>query len=211
MMNRKILLLLLILGSGSILATVYASNTTITNTSVSTTTVNTSDLVASHDVNTTNLFVTGTCSGCGAMEGSYNSYSTTLNQTVTGSQATTIVGLQSANDGSILGLDFHRASLVLVNGTVIKNIPTIPNFQSDQRLTSQSVNGVYFVALNSTGNILVYKNHVLLTTIGIKTSQFYLGNLNTASIVMSPNGKYIALYGADSGNVLDRLLIFQGS
>ncbi len=62
-------MIILILGVGSV-AIAYASNTTITNTSVSTTTVNTSDLVASHDVNVTNavntkdLTITGSCTGC---------------------------------------------------------------------------------------------------------------------------------------------------
>lgn len=58
-MNRNLIILIAVIAAGSIVAIAYATNTTITNTSVSTTTVNTSDLVASHDVNTTNLFVNG--------------------------------------------------------------------------------------------------------------------------------------------------------
>src|SRR5579864_447294 len=119
-MNKKILILALVIGIGSFVTIAYATNTTITNTSVSTTTVSTSDLVASHDVNTTNLFVTGTCTGCGVNEGNFNNYNTfpiLLNTTFGNGQFPNSVMI--SNDGTVSASDRTNTYVINSLGFVI--------------------------------------------------------------------------------------------
>lgn len=196
-MKKQTLAIIGIIAAGSLFSIVYATGTVITDSGITTPTLTTGSIVNS-----------GSCTGCGASEGSYSSWSTTLNQTVTGSHASLVVNLQINNNGTTTGLDLQKASVINIAGSVVSNIAVSENTQSDQPIISQSVNGEYIVTLGS-NNISVFKNDLFFKSYTLTTANF--SNMNTVSLAISPNGKYIVAYGEDTGTALERLVVFKGS
>lgn len=166
--------------------------------------------------NFNNVLVTGTCTGCGGGEGSFTSYSTILNQTITGTTGWPARYLFVSNDGSNLGADNEpRNFLILLNGTV-KFTQVIANSGFDKFVPEaiQSPSGEYKAILNTSGNtISIYKNNVFLQNIGINLSQFSVTGLdsNDFAINISSDGKYISLFSADITGSVDRIVEFRGS
>lgn len=196
--HRQFLIILCIIVAGSIFATVSA--TTI-----------------SGDIITNNLTVTGTCTGCGvggASEGSYSHYNTidlntTLSLGFVNSQTTDV---HISNDGNIIYSGNVLNVSMLHNGTW-----TLANFSytniSDKQ-QGQSLTGKYQVILDDTTNLNVdvLKDGLYLQALGINLSQFTTPSTNGAiGIAISPDGKYIAVVGEDSGGVDQRILIFRGT
>ena len=75
-----------------------------------------------------------------------------------------------------------------------------------------SATGEYkFVFNTAGGQFKVFKNNSLLQTFTIDKTQFALSSMGQVAMGISPNGKYIEVYGPDSVATLNRLLVFQGS
>lgn len=163
--------------------------------------------------NFNNVLITGSCTGCGG-EGSFTTYSTLLNQTITSSSSSILRSLSVANDGSILAYDNNcKASIVFVNGTQ-KVLGSSDSCTPDiHRLNGQSETGIYKFYAESLagGTIVIYKNNALLETVTIDTSQFDVINFADQAISISPDGHYIVIYGPDVGVTLQREVILRGS
>src|SRR5690348_7491948 len=98
--RTSILGIIAILGVGVFLSVTYAASTIITDTSIS----------------TTNLTVTGTCSGCGG-DGSFTTYALVTNKTVTNNQLdSSNLYLKMANDGSSFFIE-RQFDYVILNST----------------------------------------------------------------------------------------------
>lgn len=160
--------------------------------------------------NFNNVLITGACTGCGG-SGSFTSYTLQLNETVAGTNQRTSQSILVSTDGSILGSDSQNDAIVFLNGTV-KAVYTNDGSTATPTSTDQSIDGVYKVIIDNSGNsIVVYKNNVLIQTITINPSAFSTGfNLSKESIGISSDGKYIAIYGPDI-SAENRLTVFKGS
>lgn len=202
--KKQLILIILILGTGSILGTVYASGTIITNTSVTTTTLN-----------AVNLVLSGTCTGCGGGEGSFTTYSTILNTTVTGTTRSAASNLLVSDNGTVFGLDVgHVASLITINGIVQQQISSIDNMATihGYQNIAQSPTGKYKAILDDAIPLIhVYKNDIPLLNLGFNSTQFFTGGADTPAIAISSNGKYIAFWAENADTNTVRLIVFQGS
>jgi len=157
------------------------------------------------------LTVTGSCSGC-IGSGSFTTYAKSLNSTIAGSSGDSVVGLQTALDGSVIvSNSADKVSIVKLDGTVVIVNSAPSGFVNSGEVSSaQSTDGVYKILLTSSG-INVYKSSTLLTTIGIKKSDFFGSDLSTVSVGISADGKYITLAGKDTAGALNRVVILTGS
>uniref|UniRef100_A0AAT9JH15 ORF17 n=1 Tax=Nitrosopumilaceae spindle-shaped virus TaxID=3065433 RepID=A0AAT9JH15_9VIRU len=159
--------------------------------------------------NFNNVLVTGTCTGCGAGEGSFTHYNTiALNTTVTGFRDTLIGELHVGNDGAIISHGDNNNKIVYINGTQVfeESSHTTPGSSQE---TDQSQTGEYKIVLDTNaGTVEVYKNNSFIQGLGLNTAQFTGFKIG---IAISPDGKYIAVLGEDSGGAVDRLVVFQGS
>lgn len=192
-MKRQSLAIIPILVIGSLFGVAYSASTIISDSGITTPTIT----------------VSGACNGCGN-EPSFTSWATVLNETVAGSQGKQNSGIAIGNDGSVLFSDSgFETALVLVNGTVVTVTPS-PDVGLTIPVFSLSSTGEYKIIEYSNG-IHVYKNNILVKTLGVTLAQFKFGVLGNEGISISPDGKYIALQGIDSGATSARLLIFEGS
>lgn len=195
MQKTNLIILSILIVGGMFIGLSYAA-TTITDTSIT----------------TTNLTVTGTCSGCGNIEGTFTTWSKSLNQTIAGSSGDPVILLLTSADGSVIVQNSNdKVSLIKLDGTVVI-VNTAPSSTSNTGETplAQSISGQYKALLTSSG-VNVYKNNSLLTTIGIKTSDFFGANLGTVSVSISPDAKYISIAGKDTGGALNRIIVLTGS
>ena len=190
-MNRQNLLILAIIGTGSILSGLAYG-------------------VTNGQIIVGDLTITGTCTGCG--EPSFTTYATILNSTITPTHGNTIERLLVSNDGSILGYDQSR------NSTIITKTGSFIAFAQDAGTNTgpyyngQSQGGEYKIIVNdSTNTLFIYKNNILLQTKTITAANFFGGTLGTCAIGISGNGKYIAVYGDNSANDYNRLVILEGT
>jgi len=158
------------------------------------------------------LTVTGTCSGCGVVEGGYTTWAVSLNSTIAGTNGNPVMALQTSTDGSVIVSNTNdKVAIVKLDGTVVTVTTTPSNFDNTgQQSSAQSLSGTYKAILTSAG-VTVYKSNTLLTTIGIKAANFQGSTLGTVSVSISPDGKYISLAGEDTGAALDRVVILTGS
>lgn len=194
-MKKQTIMIIILLSVGTLFGVGYSAST----------------IISDSGITTSNLTVTGTCTGCGG-SGTFTTYSTILNTTITGTSGSSNVGLFTSNDGSILAQDStSKISLTLLNGTVV-SVTNDPSGSTNigQQAIAQSSDGKYKTILKS-DSILVYKNNVLLQTIGIKKSDFVFSDLTTVSVSISPDAHYISIAGRDTGGAIDRIVIFQGS
>lgn len=196
-MNRQHLLILAIIGTGSILSGLAYG---VTNGSI---------IVG-------DLTVTGTCTGCGG-SGDFTTYSTLLNQTVTGTTGFAGTSLELADDGSLVAMDLNSKLIsVKSDGTIVLAHSFASTSTTDvTRSIVQTPDGKYFAILNSTSkSIDIYKNHILLQKIGVDMTQFVGGiSLENSDFAfnISPNGKYIGLLANDVSNAIDRMIVFRGA
>ena len=183
---------------GGLISVAYASSTIITDTGIT----------------TTNLTILGTCTGCGGTEGTFSSWTSVFNNTVTGSSGCTGATISVNNTGTVIFEDACPNTFIVdPSGNNIQKIvnPLISTPAPSQM--SQSVNGLYQVALN-TNAIKVYKNNVLVQTVGLRLANFAGGSISgggPVGMAISPNGQFIAVQGEDVGTLLDRLVILKGS
>ena len=165
--------------------------------------------------NFNNVLVTGTCSGCGG-EGSFTTWSNTLNSTIAGTGGFSTDYIFVGNDGSINTYDSNKKmAYVLTNGTIITVNDNISNQNLDlNKASEQSMTGEYRILMNGTDNtVVVYKNNIVKQKIGIKISDFFSSSFGSTDFGcnISPNGKYIACSGEDTGGSLDRIIEFVGA
>ena len=197
-MNQRILITLIILaGIGSIGSVLAYSGT-----------------ISAAQGNFNNVLVTGTCSGCGAGEGSFTSWTTLTNTTLGTVSVSNADNVIVSNNGSILAetIDCTDAYF-FTNGTVIRTTNSLSLCPANQDSSDQSITGKYQIIYDAdrTNNIYIYKNNVLQDTKMIQASQFSGGVLSSTSVGISPDGKYIVVYGTDSGVASQRLIVLQGS
>ena len=180
---------------GGLISVAYASSTIITDTGIT----------------TTNLTILGTCSGCGASEGSFNSWNTMALNGSTSAVDLTLCFVKVGNDGAVLTEGNNRAALIYVNGTEKFNHAS--NGCASGNNIDQSMLGTYKVLLNSdaAGKVSVYKSGQFKQLLGINLSQFSGSSITTGSIAISPDGHYIAVAAENSGASGDKVLVFQGS
>lgn len=194
-MNRQSLLIIAIIAGGSILSGLAYG-------------------VTNGTIVVGDLTITGTCSGCGVVEGIYSHYNTidlntTLSLGFVNSQTTDV---HISNDGNIIYSGNVLNVSMLHNGTW-----TLANFSygniSDKQ-QGQSLTGKYQIILDDTTNLNVdvLKDGLYLQALGINLSQFTTPSTNGAiGIAISPDGKYIAVVGEDSAGFDQRILIFRGT
>lgn len=173
----------------------------------------TSTVISDSGIITSNLTVTGTCTGCGGGEGDFTTYSNFLNATIGGaSLGNNIKALLTANDGSFMFSDnAFQNIIVFANGTVIKEYDsTFEDFPNGDKLFDQSSTGKYKIIYDQghSNEIKVYKDNSLLQSIGIDTSQV---SANECSTAISANGKYISLVCSNFAGTNDTALTFEGS
>lgn len=187
----------LIILAGVLSSSAYAASTIITDTGIT----------------TTNLTVTGTCSGCGG-SGSFSNWGLTINETVAGTAGWTGQTVIVGNDGSVFANDVRGYNaIILINGTV-ENVLQSNSFNNmaTQTTIASSVDAKYKVEDDVTNSqIHVYKNNVLIQTIGIRLADFESGDFSKVSLGMSSDGKYISIYGSDTTAGINRVVIFTGS
>lgn len=168
--------------------------------------------VTNGSIITGDLTVTGTCTGCGGGEGSFASYNTiALNTTVasTGNPGFTLIG----NDGGVQVMTNAKDFYVALNGTTLF-LQTGSSSSTERSDIAQSGTGAYKIMDNeaSLGEVDIYKNGNFLQSLGIDLTQFFGGSFGgKTSIAISPDAKYIAVVGPDSGGVNTRVLVFQGA
>ena len=195
---KQLYIILCIIGVGSISSVAYAASTIITDTSIT----------------TTDLTVTGTCTGCAAGEADFTNYNIiALNSTVITGASNSIFGqLAISNNGNTAYVSSTYNTFVNLAGvTKFLNFTGVSSFKSQQ--LDQSRTGEYLVIFNdNTPSISIFKNGVYLQDLGWKSSEFTTPSLGShISIGISPDGKYIGVVGLDIGGVDDRLVIFEGS
>uniref|UniRef100_A0AAT9J7K4 ORF63 n=1 Tax=Nitrosopumilaceae spindle-shaped virus TaxID=3065433 RepID=A0AAT9J7K4_9VIRU len=189
--------IILIILAGAISSSAYAASTIITDTGIT----------------TTNLTVTGTCSGCGGA-GSFNSYALVFNNTIATTNIHFINKFQIGNDKSVLVSDtFVQGYMINSTQQVINSFSNSGAVVENTPQNDQSFGGKYKIAYNdSTKKITVSKNDAVLQTLFINTSQFNDGtNLSNEGVSISSDGKYIGIFGLDTTGIIDRLIIYQGS
>jgi hypothetical protein len=198
MMKRQTLLIISIIATGSLFGAVYASGTIITDTGIT----------------TGNLTVTGTCTGCGAGEGSYSNYNTIqLNTTIgTAFIATQYTSMSISNNGNVVFGSNGNNTAVTIGGTIIQSgsgYASAPGVDIAQSITGEYqlivVDDVHY-------DLKVIKNGIFLQDIGIDLSQFISPDAaKGVAMAISPDGHYISVIGKDSGGTSERLVIFKGS
>lgn len=188
-MNKQSLLIIAIIGVGSVLSGLAYG---VSNGSI--------------------IVDTLTVNGQQIGEGTWTTWAKSLNSTVAGSSGDSVIALQTGVDGStLISNSGDKVSVVKLDGTVvIVNSAPSGFVNSGEQSSAQSMTGEYKTLLTSTG-INVYKNNSLLTTIGIKKSDFFGGDLSTVSVSISSNGKYISIAGKDTGGALNRVVVLAGS
>jgi len=199
-MNPKLAILLIII-AGGISATAYATTT----------------IISDSGIITSNLTITGTCTGCGAGEGDFNSYAVIYNSTFATISPTGLVkNTAISNDGSFFIIDNNdKIWEIAANKTIIINAnvsaaTTGTGFQSGQSMTGE----YKFVYDDSFTLVHIIKNNNLIQTSSLDKTQFQAFGPNSfadSSMSMSPNGKYIEVAGPNNGDGLLRVVILQGS
>lgn len=196
LLKKQTLAIISILAVGSLFSVVYASGTTITNTGIT----------------TPSLTVTGTCTGCGSIEGSFTTYSLTLNQTVAGTAGNNGIFTQVSTNGSSVSSDAAPlTAIVKLDGTVV-SVTTTPNSYfslTSPNVQDKSLAGKYMIITNTGGTVDIYKNQALLQQITIDTTHSFSNT--SVSIGISADGKYIVIFGDDKSNVIDHIQVWQGS
>lgn len=197
-MNKQLIAILSIVAIGSILGVAYATGTVITNTGIT----------------TGNLVVTGTCTGCGAGEGSYSNYNTIqLNTTIgTAFIATQYTSMSISNNGNVVFGSNGNNTAVTIGGTIIKSGSSYASAPGVD--IAQSITGEYqlIVVDDVHYDLKVIKNGIFLQDIGIDLSQFISPDAaKGVAMAISPDGHYISVIGKDSGGTSERLVIFKGS
>lgn len=176
-----------------------------------------STIISDSGINTSNLTVTGTCTGCGggSSEGNYNSWNTVdLNQTLgLGFPDTYFTDMHISNDGnviysgSVLNIGFFKNGTV---GFASFDYSTASSHQLDQSMTGKYQ--VVWDDLASTFTVL--KDGGIKQVLGINMTQLTNPTSNNAlGVAISPDGKYIVVVGNDAvgGGNDDRAIIFEGS
>src|SRR5690348_7274057 len=141
-MKKQTISIISILAIGSLLSTVYAATTIITDNSIS----------------TSNLIVSGSCSGC-SNEESFTNYNTiALNTTVSSGHGFVPI-LYVGNDGAVMGAGTSKNFLVYLNGTTSFLEGNFGNDITGLSMMDQSASGQYRVIIDGTNNLIsVFKS-----------------------------------------------------
>lgn len=157
------------------------------------------------------LTVTGTCTGCSSGgEGSFTSYTTLFNGTITGSVGCPGSSIYVNNTGTVLVTDNCPTTFIVQPSGTATKINTPIGSAPFPISSAQSITGLYQIAYDA-NTIKVYKNNSLIQSIGFDTGNFGAPVGGGLSINISPNGKYIAIQNEDVSTSSDRLVIFKGS
>lgn len=196
-MNKQTIVILGIIAAGSILGTVYATGTVITDTGIT----------------TGDLTITGTCTGCGG-EASYGSW-TTLEQEGTFTSNGIVNQMLLDNNGNLL------VSLGINAGTptswIISNTGSITSYTSNSfgavssNFITQTSTGQYQAIWNDGAKVIdIYVNGTLAANVPLDfASKFATGNQE--GIAFSPNGHWLAVVGVDfTDNTKHRFQIYRG-
>lgn len=186
---------------GSLFGVVYGSST----------------IISDSGINTSNLTVTGTCTGCGGggVEGNYTNYNTVdLNQTNgLGFPDTSFTNIHISNLGNVIYSGDTLNVGVKLNGIV--NFANFSYSTTSAHQQDQSSTGKYQIIWDGTNTLVaVFKDGVFLQNLGINLTQFSTPGTNMhLAIAISPDGKYITVTGNDAvgGGTDDRTVIFRGT
>ena len=194
-MKKQSLAIISIIAIGSLLGTVYA----------------TGSIISDSGIITPSLIVNGNQIG----ESSFTSYNTVALNTTSTNADNLINNVLISNDGTVMISGAAKNQIVTLTGTTIYTNSSYGTSSGIKQIV-QSLTGEYQVILSSTGSgkVSVFKNHVYLQDLGIKTSQFSGGGLlsdSQAGLAISSDGKFIAVVGKDSAGLTDRVLVFRGS
>lgn len=192
-MKRQTLMIIGIIAVGSLLGSVYATSTVITD----------------NGITTSNLTVTGTCTGCGG-SGSFTTWNLLYNVTLTQTDYPT--GFDIDNNGNSV-LQYNQATgFVSKNGTELVKVATNQISNSGMKLVDQSANGkyqIYFDGVNHQIHIL--QNATLVHIIQLNMPGDFNTGSDILSISISPSGEYIGVTGLNHARTFDRLQLFEGS
>ena len=182
---------------GGLISVAYASTTIITDTGIT----------------TTNLTVLGVCTGCGAGEGSYTTYSNILNGTVATTNGWGIEYINTSDNGTTLFQDAgNRAVMVKSDGTVITTQTVVSAGLNNVKTIDKSLTGKYKIIWVEANQVIkLYKNDILLQNIGVKSSQCTIGGGSRPGVSISSSGQYISFQCIDSAGINDRLEVFKGT
>lgn len=202
-MKKQTIAILCIIAVGSLFSVVYAAGTIITDTSITT-----------NAITTGTMTVTSSCSGCGAGEGTFSTWTLLTNTTFT---PLTIQDLEyskiNTNGTSLIVTQIGETYIIDKSGTIIKDSAGSAS-KTGKYISGadQSVTGLYqtMLEIGSTKFAVFSKSHLLQET-SISTANTFF-NINDIVISMSPDGKYILLTGADkAAPTTFRYVIYQGS
>lgn len=193
-MNQRFLIALIILaGIGSIGSVLAYSGT-----------------ISAGQGNFNNVLITGTCTGCGG-DGSFTTYSLVLNKTAGTSSGDGSLSF-TANDGSLIGVDTGGNIIDMkLDGTQVSNDQNLIATEAydSNSIMKQSSQGVYKVVQYGNSTVSIFKNNAVIQHIAIDTTHSFFNGKQGISI--SPDGKYIGLFGKDFNGVVDHIQIWQGS
>jgi hypothetical protein len=179
----------------------------------------TSTVISDAGIITTNLTVTGTCTGCGS-EGDFTHWNPIMNTTVQTNQVFNNPANQPKyafvdNDGNIILEEFQGfLGEVARNGTLIFTDPNGAENNGNGNFADvfTSASHRYLIDNNSTSNLRidVFDRGTHLQTIQFDSSLF--DTHYTFGGLISPNGKYILLIGDNNtDHTLYRVQLWQGS
>ena len=207
-MKKQTVAILSILAVGSFLSIAYATGSVITNNYIITPTLN-----------ATNINVSGTCGGCGTGDGSFSTYSLITNTTVaiTGSAKGAAAWASVTPDGMYIGQAGGSNGVVYFidsSGSLTSSSTIGGQSGSNPQYVVHSIGSTYYGVVEATGlttgELDIYKNHVLLQSFPFNFSTDWWHS-PTIGLACSPDGKYFELLGIDSTDTTTRFQVYEGS
>lgn len=198
-MKKQTIAIIGIIAAGSILGTVYATGTVITDTGIT----------------TSDLTITGTCTGCGS-EASYSSW-TTLEQEGTLASGGNIANQMLLDNNGNLLVSFG-CSPCSPTSWIISNTGSTASYTSNSfaavssAFITQTSTGQYQAIWNDGAKVIdIYVNGTLAANVPLDfASKFATGYQE--GITFSPNGHWLAVVGVDfTDHSKNRFQIYRGT
>lgn len=198
-MKRQTLAIIGIIAAGSLISSVYAVGTVITDTGIT----------------TGDLTITGTCTGCGG-EASYGSWTTLQQEGTLASGGNIENQLLIDNNGNLL-VSFGCSSCSPTSW-IISNTGSTSSFTSNSfgavssSFITQTSSGQYQAIYNDGAKVIdIYVNGTLAANVPLDfASKFFTGN--QMGIAFSPNGHWLAVVGDDfADHSKNRFQIYRGT
>lgn len=198
-MKKQTIAILGIIAAGSILGTVYATGTVITDTGIT----------------TGDLTITGTCTGCGS-EASYSSWTTLEQEGTLASGGNIINQMLLDNNGNLVisfGSGAGTAFTWLVSNTGSTTSYASNSFSAvSSSFITQTTTGQYQAIWNDGAKVIdIYVNGTLAANVPLDfASKFATGDQE--GITFSPNGHWLAVVGVDfTDHSKNRFQIYRGT